>query len=287
MKLKKEDMNEWPNSCLFNTLSNVIKKCAESVEGKLNKECELFLSTKERSFVEKINKIFFDIENALDKIKKTETYSCRYGDVSFRDFCSLLEVLFSSYCFPEELKEYLKLSWGNKTRIDYGTGHELCFFLFLISFSYYSEKHIFYRSVFILFNKYIELVHKIQVKYRLEPAGSRGVWGLDDYQFLPFYFGSSQMIGRTDIPSPKDCFDYFLIEEYKKESLYLFSLYFVICTKTGNFQTHSPVLYQYANTHDWCVVKENLFQFYLLDVLCKYQAIQHICFGEIIKELKE
>lgn len=98
-----------------------------------------------------------------------------------------------------ELKPYLVDSFGNATRVDYGSGHEAAFLIFILCL--YKLGHLKHPDdnqavVLRIFHRYLKLVRKLQIDYRMEPAGSRGIHALDDFQFCPYIFGSSQLISK-------------------------------------------------------------------------------------------
>ncbi len=138
----------------------------------------------------------------------------RFGNKAFRDWYnrlvehaeSLLRSSFPTSLHPAlpEISVYLTEAMGNSTRIDYGTGHEMSFVMFLytlfrIGALDLGSKDDKVGAVTRVFEAYMTLVRKLQMVYRMEPAGSHGAWSLDDFQFVPFIWGSSQLIGQSVI----------------------------------------------------------------------------------------
>jgi serine/threonine-protein phosphatase 2A activator len=206
---RPDQIAAWQKSHAFADVVGFIMKCNDQVRGKPN-ACERVVSDKVRAVV-----AFLEMAKGWVAEIPAQTQSQRFGNKSFRDWLirlkehspafhiQLLGEVLVSQGAAEELGVYFTEAWGNNTRIDYGTGHELNFASWLaalLKLGVFVEEDV-TALVLDVFQAYLALVRTLQGVYWLEPAGSKGVWGLDDYQFLPLLWGAAQLDGQAMIPT--------------------------------------------------------------------------------------
>ncbi|KZV94199.1 PTPA-domain-containing protein [Exidia glandulosa HHB12029] len=221
----------------------------------------------------------------------------RFGNLAFRDWGQRLEQRASELIasvLPDDLKDavpllepYLLTSFGSFVRVDYGTGHELAFALFLLCLSLLGlfdptpegDREL----VLVVFQEYLNAVWKLQDVYKLEPAGSHGVWGLDDFAFLGYIWGSAQLSTTPSLPSdvlhPSPATS--LLPE---TNLYFSHINRIRKYKSGPFHEHSSKLHAIASqVPRWEKVNRGMFKMYEAEVLSKRVVVQHIPLGGLIK----
>ena len=156
------------------------------------------------------------------------------------------------------------------------------------------------------------LIRRLILTYTLEPAGSHGVWGLDDHSFLPYIFGSAQlspairtpseisMEGSLDTaPDPGDITKGIVVERERKRNMYFSAIGFINDVKKGPFGEHSPILYDISGIKaGWAkinkvgsppipppdhilTVLQGMLKMYNAEVLGKFPVIQHFPFGSL------
>lgn len=188
----KDDLPKWLKSKAYFELYHFVEELAFIVKSKpLSYEVE----------ITKTIQICLDIiQEMKDLVKDIPPVGdpMRYGNIAFRTWFSkviektedwMTKIILTKNEKVEkkvliELTAYFRESLGNNTRIDYGTGHETAFAAWmycLCKFNIISkdEKLVMINKVFW---EYLEMIRVVQKVYKLEPAGSHGVWGLDDYQ---------------------------------------------------------------------------------------------------------
>lgn len=143
--------------------------------------------------------------------------------------------------------------------------------------------------------RYFKVVRKLILTYTLEPAGSHGVWGLDDHSFMPYVFGSAQFtrpINETDAmptegsvkgaPKPSDVTKSLVVEDQRLTNMYFSAIGFINDVKTGPFWEHSPILFDISGIRDgWGKINKGMIKMFNAEVLSKFPVVQHFPFGSL------
>ena len=204
----------------------------------------------------------------------------RFGNVNFRKWHDILQErapdLLEQYLPAEvlaykstsetsaksELIAYFTGSFGSSQRLDYGTGHELSFIAFLgclwkLGAFPASQDGDQERGIVLgVIEPYLVLIRRLILIYTLEPAGSHGVWGLDDHSFVSYIFGSAQFSppistpadvategSLANAPNPADVAKAAAVERERSKNMYFSAIGFIYDVKKGPFWEHSPILY--------------------------------------------
>jgi serine/threonine-protein phosphatase 2A activator len=145
------------------------------------------------------------------------------------------------------------------------------------------------------YTRYLKVVRKLILTYNLEPAGSHGVWGLDDHAFMPYIFGSAQLtrpINDTEptplegsvrgAPRPADVTKPVVVDDYRQSNMYFSAIGFINDVKKGPFWEHSPILFDISGIRDgWGKINKGMIKMFNAEVLSKFPVVQHFPFGSL------
>lgn len=129
----------------------------------------------------------------------------------------------------------------------------------------------------------------------MEPAGTHGVWGLDDHSFAPYIFGSAQLTRPINdnepmplegsvrgAPKPGDITKAVTVEDERQTNMYFSAIGFINDIKKGPFWEHSPMLFDISGVKDgWGKINKGMIKMYNAEVLSKFPVVQHFPFGSL------
>lgn len=219
----------------------------------------------------------------------------RFGNMACRDWHAKVEAKAGEYLAGlvldgqvlTELQYYLVNSFGSSVRLDYGSGHELSFIAFVGGLIQTGDINAESTSteLLALFAKYYDLVRRLIVDYNLEPAGSHGVWGLDDHFHFIYILGAAQFNVTTTnksqyVPPVLLLLSTQTISSYELSNFYANGIAFIFKIKLGPFHEHSPIIYDINKSVSlWAKVLSGLLKMYEVEVFGKFPVMQHFWFG--------
>ncbi|KAG0091427.1 Serine/threonine-protein phosphatase 2A activator 2 [Podila epicladia] len=284
--LTKDDLELFHGSETYTSLFEFLDRLNESVVGVVS-TAECYQSEVVKGMLEVLDRV-----NDVSQQYPPETgHESRFGNPAFRKFYDQVSISAPDWMeivhLPKdaipEVSKYFVECWGNRKRIDYGTGHEASFLAWLYCFDKLGLiKEEDYKAVVIkVFFKYMEVMRNLQFAYWLEPAGSHGVWGLDDYHFLSFLFGAAQLRGHKYI-RPKSIHDNDIVSEFAVDYMYLSCVKFINSVKSASLRWHSPMLDDISAVKTWDKVNSGMIKMYKAEVFGKLPIMQHFLFGSLL-----
>ncbi|KAK3828399.1 MAG: hypothetical protein J3Q66DRAFT_276073 [Benniella sp.] len=284
--LTKDDLELFHASPTYASLFEFLEALNESVVGVVT-TADCYQSEVVNGMLETLDLV----NDVAEQYPPESGHESRFGNPAFRKFYDQVGLSapewMEKFVEPKEavpeVTKYFVESWGNRKRIDYGTGHEASFLAWLYCFHRLRliKQEDFKAVVIKVFFKYIEVMRNLQFTYWLEPAGSHGVWGLDDYHFLPFLFGAAQLRGHKYI-RPKSIHDNDVVSEFSKDYMYLSCVKFINSVKTASLRWHSPMLDDISAVKTWEKVNSGMIKMYKAEVFGKLPIMQHFMFGSLL-----
>ncbi|KAI5807943.1 phosphotyrosyl phosphatase activator [Peziza echinospora] len=319
----QEDLTFFESSLAFVRITSFLQHLNKCVSPLAANEYENLVDTfsqgnssnsSKPKFVQGIIDLITTLEDIVTECPP-ETGPRRFGNAAFRSWhklateritSTLLDTHLPSYtrnppppqtCTAKaELGVYLLGSFGSPQRLDFGTGHELSFLAFLCGiwlldgFRIGDERALVLR----LIPAYLRLIRTLVTSYTLEPAGSHGVWGLDDHFFLPYIFGSAQLTTQAPqpgvepdyrsigVPRPGDITKLQVVDDWRERNLYFGAVGFIYDVKSGPFWEHSPILFDISGVREgWGKINIGMMKMYHAEVLGKFPVVQHFYFGSL------
>ena len=270
------------------------------------------------SVIDRVLALLIELDTWTDEIVP-DTGPHRFGNLAFRTWGARLQERAEAllrrclpphlHAFITELYAYLVDAFGSFVRIDYGTGHELhmvAWLAYLYRLGALSEEGAEARIALEVIPAYLRVVWHLQDRYTLEPAGSHGVWGLDDFHFVPYILGAAQLRDTAMSPlqmadlslypharmreprvgprlSPRDTIMYVPpTHASPMPNMYTSSLARIHSLKRGPFSEHSPLLFDISrNVPTWPKVHAGMLKMYDAECLLKRPVVQHFVFGGV------
>ncbi|XP_056647022.1 serine/threonine-protein phosphatase 2A activator-like [Diorhabda carinulata] len=181
-----------------------------------------------------------------------------------------------------EIMVYLIEGFGNSVRCAYGSGHEMSFLMFLCSLfkiGFLKIKDA-PATACKVFARYLYVAQKLQKTYKMTSLGGNKTWNLNDYQFVAFIWGSSQLVGNTEL-NPTCYLKRATVKRHSSQYMFLSCIQFTNRIKIDSFNRHSNQLWNLSGVSSWYGINSSLIRMYQAQILLRYSIVKHVYFGSI------